>query len=111
MKCATNSELRVTNYELRFQGMCCVPAGSFFSYGLLPDGASRVRVPGAAFTSGDVGFISDNTGVRLAGRAIENARRYMPVDALLVELLAKIVGQRSQVRFLLTGFPQGVTND
>lgn len=31
----------------------------------------------------------------------------MPVDALLVELLAKIVGQRSQVRFLLTGFPQG----
>ena len=33
----------------------------------------------------------------------------MPVDALLVELLAKIVGQRSQVRFLLTGFPQGVT--
>lgn len=35
----------------------------------------------------------------------------MPVDALLVELLAKIVGQRSQVRFLLTGFPQGVTID
>lgn len=33
----------------------------------------------------------------------------MPVDALLVELLAKIVCQRSQVRFLLTGFPQGVT--
>ena len=35
----------------------------------------------------------------------------MPVDALLVELLAKTVGQRSQVRFLLTGFPQGVTTD
>ena len=35
----------------------------------------RVRFPAAAFTSGDVGFISDNTGVRLAGRAIENARR------------------------------------
>lgn len=35
----------------------------------------------------------------------------MPVDALLVELLAKIVGQRSQVQFLLTGFPQGVTID
>ena len=28
----------------------------------------------------------------------------MPVDALLVELLVKIVDQRSQVRFLLTGF-------
>lgn len=35
----------------------------------------RVRFPAAASTSGDVGFISDNTGVRLAGRAIENARR------------------------------------
>lgn len=31
----------------------------------------------------------------------------MSVDALLVELLAKIVGQRSQVRFLLTGFLVG----
>lgn len=33
----------------------------------------------------------------------------MPVDALLVELPVKLVDRRSQVRFLLTGFPQGVT--
>ena len=38
----------------------------------------------------------------------------MPVDALLVELLAKIVGQRSQVRFLLDALklivPAGLEN-
>ena len=37
--------------------------------------SGELQLAKAAFTSGDVGFISDNTGVRLAGRAIENARR------------------------------------
>ena len=49
---------------------------------VVPEGRSarplfRVRFPGAAFTSGDVVFIEKKreTAMRLAGRAIENARR------------------------------------
>lgn len=65
--------------------------------------------------AGSGGSVSrDNVRFLVIGKAVweppqarEWAPDYVSVDALLVELLAKIVGQRSQVRFLLTGFPKG----